>query len=350
MDAEGLLREMRRTVSQLQALTQIGKKLTHNLERGDVLSAIMEQVGQVLHTTNWSLLLLDGDKLRFEIAVGEGADKLRGMKIGIGIGIAGWCGEKGEAVFVPDVSKDSRFTPQFDQLSSFATASVLAAPLICRGTLLGVMELVSGPGQAPFEASDLPVLSTFADFAAIAIDNAQIYAQVEALTVSDEVTRLHNARHLHNVLPLELARAQRYDKPVSLVFFDLDRFKQVNDTHGHQAGSRLLFEVGEIVRICMRRNDIGVRFGGDEFIVILPETDAAGGSKFAERLRVKLSETLFLEERGLAVHQTASFGVATFPGDGEIEQLLLKAADSAMYRVKESSRDAVRSASASKDV
>ncbi len=345
MSSDQLLREMRRTVSQLEALTEIGKRLTHNLELGDVLSAIMDYVGQVLSTTNWSLLLVHEDVLRFEVAVGEGASHLRGKTLKLGEGIAGWVAEHQQPVFVPDVSKDSRFSSKFDTDNAFETSGVLAAPLTCRGKLLGVMELVTAAGQPAFDAQDLQILSTFADFAAIAIDNAKNYERVQELTVSDEVTRLNNARYLHRILPLELARAQRYAQPVSVIFFDLDRFKMVNDTHGHQAGSRLLYEVGEIVREQLRRIDIGIRFGGDEFVLILPETDVKGARVVAERLRARFEHTSFLAERGLAVKQTASFGSATYPMDGDNEEMLLKAADKAMYRVKESSRNGVKAAS-----
>lgn len=342
MEGEVLLRELKRTVTQLTALTEIGKRLTHNLALGDVLSSIMEQVGIVLSCRNWSLLLMepDGRQLRFELAVGDGSEKLRGLVVDIDKGIAGWCARERRPLFVPDVSQDHRFAPEYDELIAFRTSSILAAPLCCRDRVLGVMELVAGPDERAFTEADLAILNTFADFAAIAIDNAKNYEQVQELTIADDVTRLFNARMLTRVLPLELARAQRYSKPLAVLFLDLDHFKQVNDSYGHHAGSRLLFELGEVIKQAVRRADVPVRFGGDEFVIILPETDREGAKQFAERLRRRINETHFLGEMDLDVVQTASFGVAIYPHDGDSQQTLLRAADAAMYRAKVT-RDAI---------
>jgi diguanylate cyclase (GGDEF)-like protein len=140
---------------------------------------------------------------------------------------------------------------------------------------------------------------------------------------------------------MEVARTARTGRPFSVVFVDLDHFKQVNDRFGHQAGSTVLKEVGDLIRQKIRTIDVPVRYGGDEFVVLLPETDKAHARRVADRIRVALCEATFLQGSGLEVKVTASFGLATCPDDGETPETIVQGADAAMYRVKAASRNAV---------
>ena len=162
----------------------------------------------------------------------------------------------------------------------------------------------------------------------------------------DEHTGLFNARHLLRALEAEVIRSERYGRPFSLVFIDLDHFKTVNDQHGHQAGSAALREVGEVLRGGLRETDIPTRYGGDEYVILLPEADRDQAMGVAGRLRTAVAGHTFLVDRGLAVRITASLGVATWPIDGRRAEELLGRADAAMYHVKGASRDAVAHASA----
>ncbi|MFL5301651.1 MAG: GGDEF domain-containing protein, partial [Anaeromyxobacteraceae bacterium] len=184
-------------------------------------------------------------------------------------------------------------------------------------------------------------LSMLADYAAIALSYARHHERVRELTLVDEHTGLYNARHLHRSLEVEIARAARFSRPVSLLFFDLDRFKRVNDAHGHQCGSALLREVGEVMRATLRTMDVPVRYGGDEFVAVLPESGREQARAAAERLAEAIRSRAFLRARGLEVHLTASFGLATYPEDGSGPDELLRAADDAMYRAKAAGRDAI---------
>jgi diguanylate cyclase (GGDEF)-like protein len=346
MDARELLKELKRTVDELQAFNQIGKALTSTLDIGEVLKLILDKIGELLHPANFSLLLLDDTtgELTFEIVVGPGAEALRGMRLGRGEGIAGWAAKEGQPLVVRDVTADLRFTARFDEATHFRTNSVAAVPMRVKDRTLGVIELVNGPDQEPFTDDDLRTLSSIADYAAIALENARNFRRVQELTIVDEHTGLHNSRHLMQCLQTEVARARRFGRPLSLVFFDLDRFKLVNDTHGHQHGSALLRECGEVVRGTLRTTDVATRYGGDEFVLLLPETEKAQAMTCAERLRVRIEDRCFLTASGLSVRITASFGVATFPDDGADEQALLRQADQAMYRVKDAGRNGVQGA------
>jgi diguanylate cyclase (GGDEF)-like protein len=346
MQGRDLLRELQRTVDELAALNEIGKALTSTLDLKEVLNLILDKVSMLLKPRNWSLWLMDEatKELVPEMVVGEGGEKIREMRVKPGEGVAGWVAEHGEAVLIPDVSKDPRFSDRFDKASQFQTVSILAAPLLWRGRTLGVVELVNTQGEGTFAPEDLRTLATMAEFGAIALENARNYKKVEELTVIDEHTGLFNARHLRNVLKREIDRARRFGHPVAVIFLDLDHFKQVNDVHGHQNGSLLLREVGHLVSSNLRTVDVPVRYGGDEFVVLLPETSKDQAMSIAERLRRSLDNHAFLAEQGLNLRMTASFGVAAFPDDALNEEEMLRRADMAMYRVKGSTRDGVAGA------
>ncbi len=346
MQADDLLRELKRTVDELQAFNDIGRTLTSTLEAKEVLQLIMQKVSEVLKPEHWSLLLLDEQRqeLYFEVAVGPRAERLKAARLPIGEGIAGWVARSGQPVLLDDARPDARFSARFDEMTGLRTGSLLAVPLRSKGRVLGVVELVNAGGGRSFSPEDLRTLSTLADYAAIAIENAHAFERIRELTFIDDHTGLYNARHLYRTLESEVARARRFGRCFSVIFFDLDRFKLVNDRHGHQAGSAVLKEVGEVLRGQLRAMDVPVRYGGDEFVVLLPEVDRVQAMTVAERLRRAIVETVYLAGRGLNVRITASFGVSTYPDDGATPEGLLQLADQAMYRVKETTRDAIAQA------
>jgi diguanylate cyclase (GGDEF)-like protein len=163
----------------------------------------------------------------------------------------------------------------------------------------------------------------------------------EALSVTDDLTRLYNSRYLNLVLRREAKRASRSGRPLSLLFLDLDGFKEVNDSHGHLAGSKALVEAAAIIRGCARETDVVARFGGDEFSLVLPDTGRDGAVSVAARIRHRLRTCNFLVSDGLSVHLTASIGVATLPDVAGSAEELIRAADVAMYRVKAEGKDGI---------
>lgn len=166
-------------------------------------------------------------------------------------------------------------------------------------------------------------------------------AELQQKTIQDDLTTAFNRRYLDAYLDEELERDRRYGRTFSILFFDLDHLKDVNDRHGHLAGSRVLREVAELIQRKLRKSDRIFRYGGDEFVVTLPETGAEGAIRVAHRLRRAVRSHHFLAVEGLVVTLTASFGVATFPHDGSSQEELIRTADQAMYRVKTHTRDGV---------
>jgi len=340
------LAESGRLSDELETLVDIGKALTSHLALEDVYQVVMEKVGKLLRPQAWSLLIVDEDSggLSFEIAVSPATSDLTGQRLKADEGVAGWVASSGVALLVPDVSKEPRFSSRIDEQVGFVTQSIVCVPLVSNNRIIGVIQLLNGVGQGQFTRQDQRILSTIADFTAIAIENSRLHQQVSNLTITDDLTGLYNARHFQTLCDYEMERASRYGNELSMVFLDLDHFKSVNDTYGHLTGSRLLKEVGQLFMQTIRVVDHAARYGGDEFVFLLPSTSKRGAISMAENLLEMLRTTEFKSDCGKQLTVTASLGVATYPTNAYCVQELVKLADEAMYDVKRGSRNAVKSA------
>jgi diguanylate cyclase (GGDEF)-like protein len=177
---------------------------------------------------------------------------------------------------------------------------------------------------------------------AAALANSARIAEAERLSLTDDLTKLHNARFLRQYLTAEIKRARRYDSAVAALFLDLDYFKEVNDRHGHLVGSHVLMEMATVILTGVRDTDAVARYGGDEFVVVLPETNTEQAIFVAERIRATIAAHNFTGGRNLSLHLTASFGVAAFPAHAQSPQQLLADADAAMYEAKAARKNCVR--------
>jgi diguanylate cyclase (GGDEF)-like protein len=225
-----------------------------------------------------------------------------------------------------------------------AAGSALGFPLICRGRVIGVvvaLDALPSKTSPTIPPSLLLAIRGLLEPCAIALDNAISLQKAETLSIIDDLTRLYNSRYLNLVLRRETKRASRNGRPVSLLFLDLDGFKQVNDTWGHLCGSKALVEAASVIKGCARETDVVARFGGDEFSLILPDTGPEGAMSVAARIQERIRSAVFLASDGLSVHLTVSIGVATLPDVAASAEELLRAADVAMYRVKASGKDGI---------
>ena len=336
-------RRLRETSRRLEILTEIVATANSILEPRHVVSVIMSHIQKLIPSEAWSILLVDEKKreLTFELALGEKGEDFSDIRLKIGEGIAGWVAETGEPAIVNDVVNDPRFQRRYDKQTHFQTRSILCAPLVSRGSTIGVVEIMNRASGSRFTKQDLNLLMTLVEPAAIALENAFLFQKTEKLAITDDLTKLYNSHYLGICLGKEIQRSTQERTCLAVIFFDLDGFKGVNDTHGHLCGSRTLFEVGDILRRSVREEDIVARYGGDEFVVVLPQTDSKGALAIARRIRGALKEHAFLREFGLEVHLSASFGISSFPEHGSTPQDLIQKADQAMYSVKESGKDAV---------
>jgi diguanylate cyclase (GGDEF)-like protein len=330
------------TARKLAMLTDVVKTANSILEPRKVIELVMEKIRQLVPSEAWSVLLVDEERhdLVFEAARGAKGSDLTAFRIKIGEGVAGWVAASGQPAIVNDAARDTRFTRRVDARTQFETRSILAAPLVSRGRTIGVLEVINKLGGR-FTRQDLALVLTLVEPCAIAIENATLFQRTEQLTITDDLTRLFNSRYLNLYLGREISRCKRHGIPLSVIFLDLDGFKGVNDQYGHLAGSGTLTEVGTILAAGVRESDILARYGGDEFVVVLPETPASGALVIAERLRRAIEEHRFLEPQGVCARISASFGIATYPDHALSPEGLIQKADQAMYRVKEREKNGI---------
>lgn len=219
--------------------------------------------------------------------------------------------------------------------------SVSCLPLLTQGSLRGVIEIMTGSERPELSLEELSLASQLAESLALALSNARAYADVERLCNIDDLTQLYNSRYLYQVLEAEMKRARRYKTPLSIVFIDLDGFKQVNDTNGHLCGSATLTEIAKLIMGLVRETDIVARYGGDEFVIVLPETQAENAAMIAERIRSRIEAHVFRGGSDLEIYLTASFGVASYPEHASTPAALICCADKAMYTAKDQNKNRV---------
>ncbi|MBI3558722.1 MAG: sensor domain-containing diguanylate cyclase [Deltaproteobacteria bacterium] len=296
-------------------------------------------------------------------AFGSKSGNLLGKRISVGRGIVGRVYTSGQACYSRDVRKDPHFAAEFDKMTGNQTRSVLCVPIQIRESTIGVLELINKKGRKPYTPADFDLLKIFADYISASIQNFLDAKRNAERAKRDNLTGLFNDRQLFDVMNYEVLRAWRRGLNLGLLFLDLDGFKEVNDEHGHLAGSRVLMEVAEVLRQTVRqlRAELA-RYGGDEYVVVLPGAGLAESVEVADRIRRAVERTIFLSQAtdDVAALQisdqiTTSIGVACLKenvgsairgANGRVRasravSLLIKAADAAMYRAKRAGKNQV---------
>ncbi|HYF35724.1 MAG TPA: sensor domain-containing diguanylate cyclase [Prosthecobacter sp.] len=330
----------KRQLQEISIFHDVAKALTSSLNLDSVLQTIMEKMAEFFNPDSWSLLMTDEqkDELYFAIVVGPAAETLKNLRLKIGEGIAGWVAKHGEPLIVPDVYTDPRFAKRIDEMAKFQTRSIICIPLTSKQRQLGVIQLINCPVDS-FGEAEMFFLHALADYAAIAIDNARSVEKIQELTITDDCTGLYNARHLYKTLEAEVYRSARFGYEFSIIFIDLDHFKQVNDTHGHLIGSKLLAELGFKLKSQLRLIDYAYRYGGDEFVIMLPQTGKDAAISVAKRVLDAIRTTNFLPDENLNLQLRCSMGMATYPEDAKSAHEIIRQADEMMYLVKNTTRD-----------
>lgn len=218
----------------------------------------------------------------------------------------------------------------------------------CKSTINGVIILLNEPGQRLPETLNSRNITFLLDQSSLAFDNASRYASARNLLNIDELTGLFNYRYLEISMDREVKRAERYGTNLSVIFLDIDQFKDINDTHGHLVGSKILKELGKLLKSSTREIDTVIRYGGDEYTILLVETGLEAVAGVAERIRRSIERHHFLASEGLDIRITASLGYACYPEDTKSKTELIELADQAMYRGKASGRNVVFSVAAAR--
>lgn len=331
-------------VERILTCIEFSKALVSAYDMETLLTAVLERIKALIPARNWSLLLLDPQtqELYFAVTVGVDQELVKGVRLKMGEGIAGTVAQTGKPIIIHDASEDERFSQKVDDLTGFYTRSIIALPLLVRGEVVGVFEVVNVENQEFFREKYLPLLEILGDYVAIAVDNVRNLQKLQARTFIDEVTGFYNTRYLSIKLDKFIADVlTKTDKELSVVFFDLDDFKHVVDTYGHLKGTRVLAEVARVIHGVLGPEDALVRYGGDEYIVLLPDRNQAQALSLVRQMRRSLNETLFLSGEGLNIRLTASFGIATLPQDARDKETLLLIADRAMYGSKGRGKDCI---------
>jgi diguanylate cyclase (GGDEF)-like protein len=225
--------------------------------------------------------------------------------------------------------------------------AMLAVPLRASGRVTGVLGLYdkeTSGGAGSFDRGDLETIRTFASQATVAIDNVLLHQEAQRLSITDGLTGLWNYRYFTMTFAKEIERSSRFGRPLALLLLDLDKFKDVNDTYGHQRGDSVLIELATRVKAEIREVDTLARYGGEEFVLVLPETDAAGAAGAAQRICEVVRHRPFSNEGEEPLAITVSVGVSVFPAHGSSAATLMRNADTALYAAKDAGRDAWRMA------
>jgi diguanylate cyclase (GGDEF)-like protein len=343
--------ELRRYVGELQAshdelqsgLSRLGDTLssTHDLDR--ILNVVLESAMAATRAKGGMLLLLSAEEETLSVSASRGVNIPVDLQLKLGDGISGRVARSGAPL--RGTIGTGRGELRAGAGEPKAT-SVIAVPLKSSGSVIGVLDLFGSAKPDGFDDNDLATIQTFASQATVAIDNVLLHEETQLLAITDALTGLPNYRHFAMTLAKEIERSTRFDRPLSLLMLDLDLFKGVNDTFGHQRGDAVLVEVAKRIQAKCRDVDTVCRYGGEEFVVILPETDAAGAARLAERICTAIRRKPFGPAGAPPVHLTISVGIAVFPDHGTTTSLLLRRADDALYEVKAAGRNAWQLASA----
>ena len=340
-DNLALLEEELRVLKDLLSVAQV---VVSSLDLDEVLQNILFSAMGVMDMPAGSIALyqedLDGDA-NLELHAHAGlsqtfTDKVR-WRVKAG-GLTHRILEEGELFIV----EETVGAPFFNNPLALAEGirSLIAVPLKIQEKMVGILYL-NDFAPRTFPEGRLRMLSVLASFASMSIDNARLHEQTRHLACTDGLTGLYNHRQFMHMLQVQVSRAVRFQEPLALIMFDVDNFKKFNDAYGHPTGDRALVAVGNALRKCLRSFDFCFRYGGEEFVAILPETDIAQALIAAERARVAIAEESERALAGLVPHGvTVSVGVAVYPRDGEGEHLL-DVVDQLLYRAKASGKNQV---------
>ncbi len=310
----------------------------------DALHEFFAQVAAAIPSEDATLVLLGSDSpdRLFGASRRLEAGVVDGLRLRLDQGVAGWVARHRVAVRLDDVQSDPRHYAEIGRITGYLPRNMICVPMLMRGRLLGVIQCLNKVGADGFDEAELQLVQTLAGHAAIAIENASLYRDARLASLTDDLTGLSNSRHFQAVLPRLLTPT----RPLSLLVLDLDAFKAVVDAHGHLVGSRTIAQVGHLIAEHLRAGDIAARFGGDEFVVILPDTKPSEALARAEKIRASIEAMDRLEGTTIDVSAvTASIGVASFPEHASTSESLFQEADRAMYAAKATGKNGVRAAS-----
>jgi len=336
-----LYAQAERRTDQLRTLRKVGHTLSSALDLKAVLQTLVGAASGLAEARYAALAVIDekGELAYFYTA---GMTESERQLIGVlphGLGLLGAILQERVPIRLAEIGSDPRsvgFPANHPPMKSF-----LGVPIMARGVLLGSLYLTEKIKEQVFTQEDEDLIVGLAADAAIAIERAKLFGEVQQLASTDSLTGLHNRRHFMELAKREFGRARRYQRPLATIMLDIDHFKQVNDTYGHAVGDQVLQIVAERCQKTVREIDILGRYGGEEFVVLLLETGLDGARIMAERLRTAITSKPVHAGEGLELNVTASLGVAQRDENTTSLEILIARADQAMYIAKHKGRNRV---------
>ncbi|WP_017851671.1 sensor domain-containing diguanylate cyclase [Leptospira interrogans serovar Szwajizak] len=277
----------------IKLYSSLGKIITSSLEQQEVLNAVMEEVRLFFSPKNWSLMSYDenSEELFFLIAEGIQFNHIRNIRLKSGEGIAGSVVQTKSPIFVENVKNDPRFSKKVDEKTGFETKTIIAVPMIFRGEVHGVIELVNRFDGSSFSPEDLVILQTIADFTAISLAHSDQYEKTKILAFRDSLTGAFNRNKLNHLK--EKWSNRTMENQIALVaLLDLNDFKMINDTYGHKTGDQVLCYFADILRYVIRGTDKIFRIGGDEFLILVQHENQEKTLQTQNRFRETMSVLL----------------------------------------------------------
>lgn len=329
--------ELEKSQFQLEMIYENSRILASILDTESVVGEVMKIMGEILGYESFAIVFKDRTGkpyLRARSAKGETSLHPRPCPPD-GTELIQKIIEVGEPICLKNIL--SRF--DYKPLDSNAR-SLMITPLTSHSTNMGVLVAESND-ENKFNERDMQMLSIVARSAALALENADLHKRTEELTINDELTETYNYRYFVQKLQEEKRRAVRYNLPLSLVMVDIDWFKKLNDSYGHEIGNLVLKRLSEVIKKCIRDVDVFCRYGGEEFVIILPQTPQVEAAQIAERIRGQVEKAVIDAGKRGKLKVTVSVGATSFPENGKSQNELLAVADQALYRAKGEGRNLV---------
>lgn len=320
-------------IRDLRSIYEVSTAIAGTLDAEELFRIVPDRVRTTLGLEDFCVLLYQPDARRLVCRASSGlpASIPPDFGVGPGEGVLWRVFETGEAVYQPDAREAAGGRGPEGKRSD--VRSFMALPLQSRGKVVGVLN-VNHPEPNAFDAESLATLRVLATHLAIAVENAEVFRFVRGLAEKDSLTLLYNHGAFHAKLQVELERAHRYGRSLSVMILDLDGFKEINDAHGHPVGDRILVMTAGVLCAHLRKSDVAARYGGDEFAVILPETDLAATAAIAARIATGISQVRFETKGGVGISFTASIGYAACGPESKDRESILSVADRLMYESK----------------
>jgi diguanylate cyclase (GGDEF)-like protein len=315
------------------------------LDSQETYNAVLAEFSEMMGAERCSLMILneESNELALEAALGASLDRTSPIRVKLGDPIAGAVLASGAAMLVQDTDTDERVPAA--KPGRYKTKSFISFPIALGPRKIGVVNLTDRVGGAAYDLEDLALLELMSPHLALIIDRTEWHRKAEMfqrMSLTDPLTGLPNRRYLEERLFEEVERSKRYNTPLSFMIIDVDHFKRYNDVYGHTNADRVLSQTALILRGSIRAIDMSARFAGDEFCIVLPETEPEDAARIAERLRVAASETEYHSEQGQLMGQvTISVGISSFGASRQSPLAIIETADRALYQAKTRGRNCV---------